>query len=604
MKKEYKPQSPEKNRRHLRWTLILAGFVVLLLTILLLIILFNPAYSTPAETTTFAKEITERQEKVEAGLRAYYKAREYPFENPMVVQNPYQTTPLTALVIFDTLEESQVSIHVPGKTPEADVDYTFPGYRKHHEVPVYGLYAETLNHVKLSLVGESGDRAEKVIDLQTEPLPVYRQHLRVDTVDAAKYSPGFNFLFSDYKPVFDINGGIRWYSTQATYRVFTKLNNGRYLYTLDGHNLKLILEMDLLGKVYSIYNVPGGIHHEIIELPNGNLLVTSSDPKSDTMEDIIIEVNRNNGHFSRYYDLKRIFDATRKPVIGMSAYDWAHVNSLTYDVSDNTVIISSRNQSDVFKLTYPGMQIKWILGPHDNWGARFDSFLLEPKGESFEWSWAQHHATLYQPDIAGDGVVDILLYDNGPFRSFELSTATSPLEWYSRVVHYRVDENAGTVEQVWEYGKERGADIFSSFLGSANTLENGDVLGTWGAIAKDSQGVPLPIIKDTDTNVSYESKLIEINPFTDEVVFEATSIGISAGYAEKNVFIYRASRAGFYDNYSEAVSSLRTPVKDTSKFDLFDRAQMAWLDAKRWSNTVPFLLESKRFLRKLFKGSN
>lgn len=32
---------------------------------------------------------------------------------------------------------------------------------------------------------------------------------------------------------------------------------------------------------------------------------------------------------------------------------------------------------------------------------------------------------------------------------------------YSRAVIYKIDQNKGTVEQIWEYGKERGHEWFS-----------------------------------------------------------------------------------------------------------------------------------------------
>ena len=77
-------------------------------------------------------------------------------------------------------------------------------------------------------------------------------------------------------------------------------------------------------------------------------------------------------------------------------------------------------------MTYPGMQIKWILGPHDNWSPKFQPYLLTPVGENFEWPWSQHHATLYGPDVPGDNIIDILLFDNGLYRSFDLASAYSP----------------------------------------------------------------------------------------------------------------------------------------------------------------------------------
>ena len=569
--------------------LILVGAGVSLLILLVLAFLLRPAYSPDAETLSFIKDAVAQQQKIEDELRSYYQVGKYTFTEPLVIQDPYQTSPLTALLIFDTPENSRISIHVPGNSPQSAVDFTIAGYRQHHEIPVYGLYADTLNHVTISMKTQNGESAQTEVDLQTEPLPVTMQDFQVDKINPDKYSPGFNFAFLDQKPVFDLDGNVRWYSTRISWWVFTRLQNGRFLFTysVGGEEGNLMMEQDLLGKIYAIYDIADGIHHDIYELPTGNLLVTSSDLKSDKVEDYIIEVDRSSGHIVRSFDLKKYLDEYRPRAIGMAANDWLHLNSIVYDPTDNTIIISNKAQSAVIKMTYPGMQIKWILGSHDNWSAKYQPYLLTPIGEKFEWPWLQHHATLYGPDIPGDNSIDILLFDNGLYHSFDLADAYSPEEWYSMVVHYRIDEASMTVEQVWEYGKEGGAGIFSLNQSSAYLLSNGDVLGTWSAIAKDAQGNPVIKIGINDT---YKTKIIEVDPSNNEVVFECIVPDSST---------YRTMRAGFYDGYSEENAYLSTSLNDTSGNDLVDRSVMAWRDVKRWSYTDPLLLSLRRFGRRI-----
>ena len=553
--------------------LILVGAGGSLLILFVMVFFLRPAYSLDAETRSFIKDAITQQEKIEADLRAYYKAGIYTFTDPLVIQDPYQTAPLTALLIFDTPENSQISIHVPGKTPTSGVDFTFAGYQRYHEIPVYGLYAATLNHVTISLKTQNGESAQTEVDLQTEPLPVYMQVFQVDKANPDKYSPGFNFSFTAQKPVFDMNGNVRWYSEQKnSFRVFVRLQNGRFLFTYSVADLEgnLIMEQDLLGKIYTIYHITDGIHHDIFELPAGNLLITSSDLRSDTIEDYIIEVDRSSGHILRSFDLKNYLDEFRPRGIGLPENDWLHLNSIVYDPTDDTIIISSRAQSAVIKMTYPGMQIKWILGPHDNWSAKYQPYLLTPVGEKFEWPWSQHHATLYGPNIPGDNFIDILLFDNGLYRSFDSASTNLPSEWYSRVVHYRIDEASMTVEQVWEYGKERGSAIFSGSGDSAYLLSNGNVLGCWG-ISKDAQGNPSVV---NDIIGTEETKIIEVDPSNNEVIFEVAVPGTA---------IYRAVRAGLYDGYSEENASLSMSLVDTSGNDLVDRSVMAWRDVKRWT---------------------
>jgi arylsulfate sulfotransferase len=568
-----RPHSHFKYRK----ALILAGVLVLAFILVVMGFLYlNPAYALSTETAAYVQAVVDGQRKIDEELQAYYKAGNYTFTEPMLIQDPYQTAPLTALLVFDTPEPSQISIHIPGKTPPSTVDFTFPGFQKHHEIPIYGLYAGSVNHINISLKTQTGETAQNGIDLRTEPLPVSIRKFQVDTVDPARYNPGFNFAIQDQKPVFDIDGNVRWYTTQKSYESLTKLKNGRFLFTYSvaGGEGNILMEQDLLGKIHAIYHVQDGSHHDVYELPTGNLLIPSSDLKSGTIEDQIIELGRTSGHIVRSFDLKTILDEGRpRQVTDLAANDWLHLNSIIYDPTDQSIIISSKSQSAVVKLTYPGMHIKWILGPHDNWSPKYQPYLLKPKGTPFEWSWSQHHATLFSPDQAGDKNVDILLFDNGLYRSFDPARVAPMQEWYSRVVHYRINATSMTIEQVWEYGQELGTATFSALRGSAYRLPNGDVLGTWGDIYKDAQGNPAVNLKK---NATVETKIIEVDPSDNLIVFECSIAGVET---------YRTLRAGFYDGYSEENDYLSTTLHNTAGMDLADRSFLASQDLKRWTIT-------------------
>lgn len=536
----------------------------------------SPRYAANAGAHTAIQELVARQEQIEQDLRTYYQSGSFTFNAPLVIQDPYQRAPLTALLIFDTPEDSQVSVQVPGRGRGTGVETTLPGYRRHHEIPVYGLYAGMLNQVTLSFVTLQGDSGQTTVDLQTEALPVYLQSLEIATLDLERYSPGFNFTSLEHKPVYDLEGAVRWYSTQRSWEVFTPLKNGHFLFTYTEGEVEgnILTEEDLLGRIYAIYEVPDGIHHDVIELPSGNLLLTSSDLGSDTIEDTLLELDRASGHWRRWIDLKETLDPGRpRQVEGLADGDWLHLNSLAYDDSDGTIILSSKGQSAVIKLSYPGLKIQWILGPHDNWSQKFQPYLLSPLGEDFTWSWSQHHATLYGSRTAGEARLELLLFDNGLYRSFESADAYDPQDWYSRVVHYEIDEDNLTVSQTWEYGQSRGAGLFSALRGSAYLLPNGNVLGTWGDIYQDADGNPLV---QSGEGVRQETRLIEVDPVSGEVVFEGSLPGAET---------YRILRAGFYENLSEATPSLQTPLNNTSGNDLWDRAALVLRDVKRWTIT-------------------
>jgi arylsulfate sulfotransferase len=551
---------------------LLVGTISLFLAAILLAALLSPVYALSPDAGSLVQVALANQQDVERNILAAYTAGDFSISSPFVIQDPYHNAPLTALLIFDTPTAAQVSIHVPGKTPQAAVDFTFAEYTQHHEIPIYGLYPDTFNHVTVSLKMENGSVSQTEIKLQTEPLPVYMNPVQLDSLNRDLYSPGFNFTFIDHKVIFDIDGAVRWYTTDASFRVFTKLANGRYLYTYSVPNSsdQVVMEKDLLGKIYTIYNITDGVQHDIYELPDGNFLLTSQDSTSNTNQDMILEIDRTSGHIVRSIDLKKYLDPYRQPVPDGNDADWLHLNSIVYDPTDSSIIISSRSQSAVIKMSYPDMKLQWILGPHDNWSARFQPYLLRPVGEAFEWPWTEHDATLYAQDPPSSHAMDILLFDNGLYRSYKLSTALNAGDSYSRVVHYRVDQAKMTVEQVWEYGKERGSELFSVLLGSASVQANGNVIGDWAEIRKDVAGNAAMILPPNGTE---QSRIIEVNPLTDAVASE---------YTIPTSITYRIFRAGLYDGYSEDNHFLSVPPNDTTSNDLQDRSVMLWRDVNKW----------------------
>ena len=58
--------------------------------------------------------------------------------------------------------------------------------------------------------------------------------------------------------------------------------------------------------------------------------------------------------------------------------DWTHGNGVSYDPSDDSVIVSLRHQDAVIKIDRATRQIKWILGDHKGWNETLSKKLLTP----------------------------------------------------------------------------------------------------------------------------------------------------------------------------------------------------------------------------------
>jgi len=188
--------------------------------------------------------------------------------------------------------------------------------------------------------------------------------------------------------------------------------------------------------------------------------------------------------------------------------DWGHANSVFYNPPDDSVIVSLRHQDAVIKLSRETGELVWILGTHAGWGDRWKPYLLNPVGE-FEWQYHQHAARTTR-----DGL--LLLFDNGNDRAWPPETRTPDKEAYSRAVEFKIDEEQGTVEQVWLYGGP-GA-FFSSFVSEADLLPvTGNVLVTEGGLTRNDQGEYASGREAT----RYSTRIVEVtHSQAPEIVFE------------------------------------------------------------------------------------
>ena len=151
--------------------------------------------------------------------------------------------------------------------------------------------------------------------------------------------------------------------------------------------------------------------------------------------------------------------------------NWAHVNSVDYDPTDDSIIISSRHQSAAVKIGRD-KKVKWILAAPRGWKGELAEKLLTPVDKDgkklvcddvsceggFDWTWTQHTAWRIDEKSA-PGIVYLSVFDNGDARGME--QPAMPSMKYSRAVVYNIDEKKMTVEQIWSYGEEAGHDWFS-----------------------------------------------------------------------------------------------------------------------------------------------
>ncbi len=383
--------------------------------------------------------------------------------------NPYFSSPLSALAEIKTVVKGKFKVSVRGKpadgiTIEKTVDY----YGDMHVFPVLGLYEGYANQVEFVFLSKDNSvRCSQVITIQTSVIPD-KPALEIEILkNTLTNTYSGLYIVSDLKLGFDQRGEIRWYYQHDGASFFNKLLNGNFI--VSEAPKKAFVEVTMMGQQVKKYDVPYQLHHEIVEMANGNFLVASHSPPGPPYEDVVVEVERSSGAIVKSWDFNTILDPMRKPLPDTQPGDWLHINALYYDETDNTIVISGRSQCAVVKIDYSTGNLKWILGNHKEWKASFAPFLLKPidrQGNELDtpgfdfWNYGQH---ALQRLANGN----LLLYDNGDYRGF-YDNPNVPQASYTRVVEYKINEAKKTVELVWQFDNKKS--VFTKYTGYTQHL--------------------------------------------------------------------------------------------------------------------------------------
>lgn len=489
----------------------IAFFIVSVIALLAIgILVVNISY-TNTNSIKIEKSIVTLQKELEKDFKIGAS-----LDDPLVMLNPYGNSPLTALITFNTANEVSPQITIKGKDELTTVVMSAP-LATNHLIPVYGLYANQNNEVLIKV----GDR-EKTVNIKTGKLPddlALPEY--VLTPDRDKLTNEFYFFTPSskgYTVAYDVNGDVRWYLTDNMTWDISRLQNGRLMLSTERsanppYFTTGLYEIDLLGKVYKEYSLPGGYHHDFFELENGNLLVASNDfdGEEGTVEDYIVELDRDSGKITKTWDLKNVLNMDDGKSENWSAYDWFHNNSVWYDEETNSITLSGRHKDAVINIDYDTGELKWIIGDPTNWDEEYQRFFFKPVGD-FEWQWSQHAAMITPENY-------VFILDNGNNKSKVEENYVPAEESYTRGVIYDIDTAAMTIKQVWQYGKERGHEFYSPYISDVDYLgkdhyivHSGGIVYVDGKISNSPAGF--------SKNAEKYSTTVEI--LDDEVIFEIT----------------------------------------------------------------------------------
>jgi arylsulfate sulfotransferase len=334
-------------------------------------------------------------------------------------------------------------------------------------VPVFGLYAGRQNRVKISL--SFNGRVDRIqgfgISITT---PAYDGGTYSNPTVVQPRLPGttlsYDFiLLKNYADpntpiIIDTDAEIRWVGTAGVGAQNCILFDNAF-YVTSGTTL-LRTEFDGVTTPVADYSGIGvtGFHHNID--PGRDGMILDVDTVNQT-ESVNLEVDAG-GNLLRSWNLADIISAAMiaggddpSLFVFPAPNDWFHNNATAYRSSDNSLIVSSR-ENFVIAVDYDSRDIKWILGdPTKHWyefqSLRAFSLTLAP-------------ATL--PPIGQHAVStpddQLLLFDDGAGSNFQQPPGET--RDYSAPRKYQIDLGAFMATETWHYYPD--PSVYSPFCSS------------------------------------------------------------------------------------------------------------------------------------------
>lgn len=489
--------------------LILIAAIIVALTAFLIIKLPK---KDNAEVISAYDEIFKLQAEVDKELLAYQDDSSYTFDNPKIVVNPYKIAPLTAIIIFQTDEEVSVEVTINDKKITT-IDKSIK-----HSIPIYGMFANYENKIKLKL----SNGKEKEYTIKTDE---YKGDKVTLVKTSTKVKNSLYFLSPNFVDncIIDENGEVVWYIDGGYAGDIEFLDNGHFYISNPRQgengvkiNYSSFVEMDYLGKIYKEWITDYGLHHELIPLKDNKMLVLGGKDNSPFVDSVIYIMDLKTGNTLQELDLYEfLHDIDPELIENLGApFDLVN-NSAEYDEETHDMMISLRGMNSLMKFNLDTKEIKWIFGDPDIWGDKFSKYILKVT-DNTRYLGGQHSAFYTK-----EGYISV---HNNDIDQFDLSESNLShyINRHSTNVILKVDEKNMTIKTVWSY--DANPKLFSNVAGHMQILDNNHKVLTYGWAMKQDAYKKANEILYTDP-VYKNGVVMEIDE-NDNVLFEATIPGL------------------------------------------------------------------------------
>ncbi len=221
-------------------------------------------------------------------------------------------------------------------------------------------------------------------------------------------------------------------------------------------------------------------HHSFTQLPDGSIAYIRMDVREwydkeedetvDVAGDWIIEVAAD-GTEREIFSTWDAFEPVKHDLWGAVFYtdakDWAHANSLRYNESSDTYLMSMGYSNIVVEVERETGEVVRFFGEGSDYAFAGDS-------TPFDYQHSPHYTddgTLLMTSVAGDGI---------------------------HAIEYAIDDTNKTLTEVWSHAKDEGHLVFA--MGHVQRLSNGNTLMSFGSGARIREVTP-------DNEIAWEVRL-------------------------------------------------------------------------------------------------
>lgn len=235
------------------------------------------------------EKVDEIEEKIDSqkNQEKYLTPYGYTLENPNIIKNPYDDSPLTAMILFETSYQTKITIRIYNKDNTSFIENTYKEDTK-HIIPIYGLTENSENKIEVIT-----NKEKKTYSLKTEKVE------KSNSFENLEVQPNKLNLVVDNNKLYgiDSNHNIIWYYKNKVEGLPYLLQNGNILLEINNNQRYSLIEIDLSGKIYKQINLESKIY-DILETKNSIYLLSNN----------LIELDWQTGQVLDKYSLKNKYN--------------------------------------------------------------------------------------------------------------------------------------------------------------------------------------------------------------------------------------------------------------------------------------------------------